>query len=73
MMTLLTTVFAPIGRLWLLAESRILLSIAILAVVAAVTAGLGMPAVAMAVVAILALLLMRADGVLAAQRAARVA
>lgn len=71
MMTLLTMVFAPIGKLWLLAESRIWLSIIGLAVVAIATALIGMPAVAMSLVAILALLLMRAEGVLAAQQAAR--
>jgi hypothetical protein len=70
---LLTLAFAPVTTVWALAESRIWLSIGVLVVLAAVAALLGRPAVAMSLVGLLSLLLMRAETVLAAQKAARAA
>jgi hypothetical protein len=70
---LFSAAFAPLAVVWALAESRIWLSIAVLAALGAAAALSGRPAIGMGMAAILAVLLMRADAILDAQKAARAA
>lgn len=68
---LFVAAMSPLVALWSMAESRIWITIGVLAVLAAAAGAAGRIGVAMSFLGLLSLFLMRAETVLDAQKAAR--